>query len=236
MLRAIQKGNAPSLIASLAVDAAAAFESAAGTASGVAATKADSKFKLYADYQAAVHRAYGQCFAGVVLNPFCSPNEPFLLTCIVMKKCAPRDIFVFKHVQGSVRGSACGGAVARKHSSKLSDRLFCEGRFAGKIESVMDKYDSSHAGVEQLKAQQAGAALRHLGDARDLVAAAQAASKAYDRADPVSSAVDHDYADLELKDAIEKPYARVNAFNFYAMHLCHDMRDMQSNLNEHMVL
>ncbi|CAL8462981.1 g2515 [Coccomyxa elongata] len=131
VLRAIQKGNAPSLIASLAVDAAAAFESAAGTASGVAATKADSKFKLYADYQAAVHRAYGQCFAG----------------------------------------------------------------------------------VEQLTAQQAGAALRHLGDARDLVAAAQAASKAYDRADPVSSAVDHEYADLELKDAIEKPYARAKRDN-----------------------
>ncbi|BDA48020.1 probable BRO1 domain-containing protein BROX [Coccomyxa sp. Obi] len=131
VLRAIQKGNAPSLIASLAVDAAAAFESAAGTARGVAATKADSKFKLYADYQAAVHRAYGQCFAG----------------------------------------------------------------------------------VEQLKAQQAGAALRHLGNAKDLLAASQAASKAYDRADPVSSAVDHEYADLELKDAIEKPYTRAKRDN-----------------------
>lgn len=70
----------------------------------------------------------------------------------------------------------------------------------------------SHAGVEQLKAQQAGAALRHLGDARDLLAAAHVASKAYDRADPVSSAVEHEYADLELKDAIEKPYARVSGF------------------------
>ena len=64
--------------------------------------------------------------------------------------------------------------------------------------------------MEQLKAQQAGAALRQLGDARELLAAAQSASKAYDRADPVSSAVDHEYADLELKDAIEKPYARVS--------------------------
>lgn len=66
MLRAIQKGNAPSLIASLAVDAAAAFDSAAGTARGVAAAaaKSDCKSVLYADYQAAVHHAYGKSFAG----------------------------------------------------------------------------------------------------------------------------------------------------------------------------
>jgi len=64
VLRAIQKGNAPSLIASLAVDAAAAFDSAAGTARGAAAAKGDCKFVLYADYQAAVHRAYGKSFAG----------------------------------------------------------------------------------------------------------------------------------------------------------------------------
>lgn len=63
--------------------------------------------------------------------------------------------------------------------------------------------------MEQLKAQQAGAALRHLGDAKELLVVAQAASKAYDRADPVTSAVEHEYADLDLKDAIEKPYARV---------------------------
>ncbi len=69
VLRAIQKGNAPSLIASLAVDAAAAFDSAAGTARGVGAAKADSKFALYADYQAAVHRAYGRCSAGIKHPP-----------------------------------------------------------------------------------------------------------------------------------------------------------------------
>lgn len=64
-------------------------------------------------------------------------------------------------------------------------------------------------GLEQLKAQHAGRALRSLEDARDLLGATQAASKAYDRAEPVTSAVEHEYADLELKDAIEKPYARV---------------------------
>ena len=67
-----------------------------------------------------------------------------------------------------------------------------------------------YAGLEQLKAQQAGAALRHLGDAKDLLVAAQTASRAYDRAEPVTSAVEHEYADLKLKDAIEKPFARVS--------------------------
>lgn len=73
VLRAIQKGNAPSLIASLAVDAAAAFDSAAGTARGVAAAKSDSKFALYADYQAAMHRAYGRSFAGTRIRLLSGP-------------------------------------------------------------------------------------------------------------------------------------------------------------------
>lgn len=75
VLRAIQKGNAPSLIASLAVDAAAAFDSAAGTARGVAAAKSDSKFALYADYQAAVHWAYGRSFAGTRIRLLSGPAE-----------------------------------------------------------------------------------------------------------------------------------------------------------------
>jgi hypothetical protein len=69
VLRAVQKGNAPSLIASLATDASAAFSSAAGTAGGVVSgAKADSKFVLYAEYQAAAMEALALAFAGV----FCS--------------------------------------------------------------------------------------------------------------------------------------------------------------------
>jgi hypothetical protein len=40
-------------------------------------------------------------------------------------------------------------------------------------------------------------------------AVAQSASKAYDRAQPVTSALGHEYADLELKEAMEQPYDRV---------------------------
>jgi hypothetical protein len=62
--RAIRKGNAASLVASLSVDAAAAFSAAAGTAQGIRGAKADCKFVQYAEYQAAVHQAYGLAFAG----------------------------------------------------------------------------------------------------------------------------------------------------------------------------
>ena len=65
MLRAVKKGNAPTLIASLATDSSAAFASAAGTAGGViAGTKAESKVVAYAEYQAAVMEALAQAFAG----------------------------------------------------------------------------------------------------------------------------------------------------------------------------
>lgn len=64
VLTAIQKGNEASLVASLSADAAAAFTAAAGTARGMSGGKADSKFALYADYQAAVHQAYALSSAG----------------------------------------------------------------------------------------------------------------------------------------------------------------------------
>lgn len=58
--------------------------------------------------------------------------------------------------------------------------------------------------------QQAGTALAYLGKAKSQLAAAQGASKAYDRAQPVTSATAHEYADLELRQAVEKPYERVS--------------------------
>ena len=65
VLRAVQKGNAPSLIASLATDASAAFKSAAGTAGGVVSgAKSGSKFVLFAEYQAAAMEAVALAFAG----------------------------------------------------------------------------------------------------------------------------------------------------------------------------
>ncbi len=67
--------------------------------------------------------------------------------------------------------------------------------------------------MEKLKSQEAGAAVRQLTDAADLLITVQTASKAYDRADPVTPAADHEYADLELKDAVEKPLARVSRAN-----------------------
>ena len=69
VLRAVQKGNAPSLIASLATDASAAFKSAAGTAGGVViSAKAESKFLLFADHQAKAMEALAQAFAGESCN------------------------------------------------------------------------------------------------------------------------------------------------------------------------
>jgi hypothetical protein len=43
-----------------------------------------------------------------------------------------------------------------------------------------------------------------------MLTAVQTASKAYDRAEPITPAADHEYADLELREAVEKPYARVS--------------------------
>ncbi|CAK0784762.1 hypothetical protein CVIRNUC_007966 [Coccomyxa viridis] len=132
VLRAVQKGNAPSLVASLATDASAAFKSAAGTAGGVViSAKAESKFLLFADYQAKAMEALSQAFAG----------------------------------------------------------------------------------QEALTSQQAGTALAYLGSAKSQLAAAQGASKAYDRAQPVTSATEHEYADLELKQTIEKQHDRAERDN-----------------------
>lgn len=70
VLRAVQKGNAPTLIASLATDASAAFKSAAGTAGGVVlAGKADSKFVLYCEFQAAAMEALALAFTGRAHTP-----------------------------------------------------------------------------------------------------------------------------------------------------------------------
>lgn len=66
-----------------------------------------------------------------------------------------------------------------------------------------------HTGQEALTSQQAGTALAYLGSAKSQLAAAQGASKAYDRAQPVTSATEHEYADLELKQTVEKQYDRV---------------------------
>ena len=71
--------------------------------------------------------------------------------------------------------------------------------------------------------QQAGTALAYLGKAKSQLAAAQSASKAYDRAQPVTSASEHEYADLELKQTIEKPYDRVR-FTLAAIFCTSNMR------------
>ena len=75
--------------------------------------------------------------------------------------------------------------------------------------SCPERHSASHAGAEQLRAQQAGCALARLSGARDALAASAAASRGYARAPPVTSAAEHEYADAALKDAVERPYAMV---------------------------
>ena len=65
------------------------------------------------------------------------------------------------------------------------------------------------AGVERLRAGEAGGAVRLLGDARELLGSCAAAARAYDRVQPVTGAAGHEYADLALKDAVERPYGAV---------------------------
>lgn len=84
VLRAVQKGNAPTLIAALATDASAAFKSAAGTAGGVVSGgKADSKFVLYCEYQAAAMETVALAFTGGYPNPLCHARDypPRLARC-----------------------------------------------------------------------------------------------------------------------------------------------------------
>lgn len=69
MLRAVQKGNAASLITSLSVDAAALYRAAAAAAADAVTARADAvaplpKLGLYCEYRAAVLDTYSYCFAG----------------------------------------------------------------------------------------------------------------------------------------------------------------------------
>lgn len=109
VLRAVQKGNAPSLIASLATDASAAFKSAAGTAGGVVSgAKADSKFVLYAEYQAAAMEALALAFAGV----FCLAGLRFAcqscaLTCKLACNLIPLQLLLRRIFYELGPSSAC---------------------------------------------------------------------------------------------------------------------------------
>ena len=66
--------------------------------------------------------------------------------------------------------------------------------------------------MERLRAGEAGAAVRLLGDARELLSSCAAAARAYDRGQPVTGAAGHEYPDLALKEAVERPYATVQSF------------------------
>jgi hypothetical protein len=79
--------------------------------------------------------------------------------------------------------------------------------------------------------QQAGTALAYLGKAKSQLVSAQSASKAYDRAQPVTSALEHEYADLELKQTIEKPYDRVRFILAAVLHL-HYVRHSAQELHD----
>ncbi len=98
MLRAVQKGNAPTLIASLATDASAAFKSAAGTAGGVvSAGKADSKFVLYCEYQAAAMETVALAFTGRMRYPTCYARD--------LIHCLPNEL---GDLNRSSRSAGCG--------------------------------------------------------------------------------------------------------------------------------
>lgn len=63
-LRAMAKNNAPSLVASLAVDTAALYRSAATAAGQAPFVRQGAKGLQYAEYKAATFRSYACCFAG----------------------------------------------------------------------------------------------------------------------------------------------------------------------------
>lgn len=68
MLRAVQKGNQPSLISSLASDTALLYRSAAQTAQGVPYAQSGHKAVAYAQYKATSFQAYAHAFAGELLH------------------------------------------------------------------------------------------------------------------------------------------------------------------------
>lgn len=82
---------------------------------------------------------------------------------------------------------------------------------AGTPHIVLDSRNMQCAGQDSLMSQQAGRAVAYLGKAKSQLAGAQSASKAYDRAQPVTSATDHEYADLELRQTVKRPHERVQS-------------------------
>ena len=79
-LRAMAKNNAPSLIASLALDTANLYKSAASSAKSAPFTRKGPKALQYADYKAAVYQAYACCFTGIF------NNSPQHLSSVIVEK------------------------------------------------------------------------------------------------------------------------------------------------------
>lgn len=67
VLRAIQKGNQPSLIAALASDTALLYRQSAQAAQGAPHASSGLKVIAYAQYKASTFQAYAHAFAGVLL-------------------------------------------------------------------------------------------------------------------------------------------------------------------------
>lgn len=73
VLRAIQKGNAPGLIAGLANDTMQLYQSAAQYLRQALPDSQSSKSSTYADWKALVFQAYAFAYTGKLGQAYCSP-------------------------------------------------------------------------------------------------------------------------------------------------------------------
>ena len=78
VLRAIQKGNAPNLIAALSCDTAAMYQAAAQALKQVTINNQGSKAGRYAEWKLLVFRGYMYAFTGPLSGCLYLPFDPIL--------------------------------------------------------------------------------------------------------------------------------------------------------------
>lgn len=79
VLRAVQKGNAPSLVAALACDTAAMYQAAAQAFNHFSISSQGSKAAKYAEWKQLVFQGYMYAFTGVFTRHSCMPPAGCLL-------------------------------------------------------------------------------------------------------------------------------------------------------------
>lgn len=221
VLRAIQKGNAPSLVAALACDTAAMYQAAAQAFNHPSCSSHGSKACRYAEWKLLIFQGYMYAFTGLFIYPPPLPQPPFptaLLHAPFMQLSTLQQQSVHSVSWVSPSQTAVpAAAVDPLPSISCVSRVQCTVGLLDSLPVIVCILQQCNlacnhrlfAGLHHLKSHEGGKAVQCAGEATSLCQAAVKAAAAFDKAAPASVPVDHVHFDVTFGDCSASVYAKV---------------------------